>query len=176
VDGGVGGFTRDDDEFASLLHGHDGRAGYEVVRDAGGQLSNRGSRAGTDDDGIDFCRPRGGFGADVLRVLENGVGRFRQGFRGRVALMLQRQFSRIGNDETNGLAHLGEDLSEALSVNRTGCSGDADDDLAHESKPVDLPFSLLFPTDSTEFFDRWGKHRLAGGCLAARCLEGVRWE
>ena len=135
MDGGVGGFPRDDDEFATLLHGHDGRARHEVVRDTGGQLSNRGSRAGADDDGIDFRRSRGRFGADVFGVLEDGVGRFRQSFGRGVAFVLQRQFSRVGDDQANGLAHLGEDFCETFAVDGSRCARDADDDLAHGPKP-----------------------------------------
>ena len=135
VNRGVGCLSGHDDEFATLLHGHDGRAGHEVVRDAGGQLSNRGSRAGADDDGIDFRRSRGGFGADVFGVFEDGVGRFRQSFGRGVAFVLQRQFPRVGDDQANGLAHLGEDFCETFAVDGSRCARDTDDDLAHGPKP-----------------------------------------
>jgi len=61
--------------------------------------------------------------------------------------VLQGQFSRIGDDQPNGLAHVGEDFCKTLAVDGSGCARDADDDLAHDSNPVALPFSLLFPAD-----------------------------
>ena len=54
VNGRIGCFTGNDDEFASLLHGDDGRACHEIVGDTGSEFTDGGSRARADDNGVDF--------------------------------------------------------------------------------------------------------------------------
>ena len=58
--------------------------------------------------------------------------------------MFEGQLTGVGDDEADGFAHLGEDFGQAFAVDGARCAGDADDDLAHGSNPVALPFSLLF--------------------------------
>ena len=73
VNRGVRGLSGHDDELAALLERHDGRAGHQVVGDAGSELADGGARTGADDDGVDLGRARGGLGTNVLGVFEDGV-------------------------------------------------------------------------------------------------------
>ena len=91
-----------------------------------------------------FAEPEADFAPTFLASLEDGVGGLGHGFGRHVALVLEGDLARVGDDQPNGLAHVGQDFSEALAVDGTGGARNADNDLAHDSKPVALPFSLLF--------------------------------
>ena len=144
VDRCIGRFSRHDDEFASLFHGNDGRAGHEVVRDTRREFADGGARARTNDHGVDLGRAGGGLGTDVGSVFKNSVGGRSEFFGRGVALVLEGEAAGVGDDEANGLAHVSEHLGETLAVNGARGARDADDNLAHGQKAGSLPFSLLF--------------------------------